>query len=130
MKKLLLFLLVCSAALVSYAQDTTLNEYKGKFKFPEGGLVPEVEITMADNVLTISAVLGSASMEKVSRDTFTIPTYGNAMVYFGRDSDGKISTLKIDTGTDVLEGKKELNSLALVPKNYLWRSRYAVSYLI
>ena len=120
MQKLLLSLVICSVTLVSQAQDTTLNQYKGKFKFPDGSMVPEVEITLSENVLTITAVLGSASMEKVSKDTFTIPSYGNAMVYFGRDTDGKITTIKIDTGGDVLEGKKVPSSIAaILTRKYL-----------
>ena len=125
MRKALLSLLICTVTLVVNAQDTTMNEYKGKFKFPDGSLVPEVEITLTDNVLTISAVLGSAPMEKMKKDTFTIPSYGNAMVYFGRDADGKISTIKIDTGTDVMEGKKVPASFAILNRKYIWRRQYA-----
>ena len=72
--------------LFSSAQDSTLYDYTGKYKFLTGSMVPEVDITLGDNILTITAVLGSATMEKISRDTFMIPTYGNALVFFYRNT--------------------------------------------
>ena len=119
MRKLYTILLLFSFSLFSRAQDSTLNEYAGKYKFPSGSMVPEVEISLNNNALTITAVLGSASMEKVSRDTFMIPTYGNALVFFYRNTDNKVAAIKIDTGSDVMKGKKEGVGAAWI-RNYFW----------
>ena len=125
MRKAFLFILVCFSALISFSQeDSTLKEYTGKYKFPSGSMVPEVDITLSDNILTITAAIGSAELEKVSRDTFMIPSYGNALVFFGRNAENKIATIRIDTGTDVLEGKKDGASAWL--RNYLWRNNFAL----
>ena len=107
MRKIILSILLCAVMMNSSAQDSTLQEYTGKYKFPPGGMIPEVDITLSNDILTITAVLGSAPLEKVSRDTFLIPSYGNAMVYFYRNAESKVNAIKIDTGNDVMEGKKE-----------------------
>ena len=124
MRKLIIFFLFFSFNFFSRAQDSTLNEYTGKYKFPSGSMVPEVDITLSDNILSITAVLGLASMEKVSRDTFMIPTYGNALVFFYRNTDNKVASIKIDTGNDVMEGKKEGVGAAWI-RNYFWYDPFA-----
>ena len=120
MRKIFLFFLLSAVVLFSFAQDSTLNDYTGKYKFPVGSTVPEVDITLSDNILTITAVLGSATMEKISRDTFMIPTYGNALVFFYRNTDNKVNAIKIDTGSDVLEGKKESVGAAWIRNNFCY----------
>ena len=114
MKKYFLSIFICSAVLIASAQDSTLYDYTGKYKFPDGSMVPEVEITLNENTLTITAVLGSATLDKVSRDTFLIPSYGNAMVFFYRNSENKVNAIKIDIGSNVIEGKKDGLSLGWI----------------
>lgn len=125
MRKIILSGLICAGALYSPAQDSTLNDYTGKYKFPDGSMVPEVDISLSDNILTITAVIGSATLEKINRDTFLIPTYGNAMVFFYRNTENKVSAIKIDTGNDVLEGKKEGVGVAWI-REYCWDNPLAV----
>ena len=117
-KQILVFIILVISSTFIIAQDSTLNDYTGKYKFPTGSMIPEVEITLNDNTLTINASIGSATLEKVSRDTFLIPSYGNAMVFFYRNAENKVNAIKIDTGNDVLEGKKEGMAAAWIRKYF------------
>jgi hypothetical protein len=120
MQKVIFFLIIACAAVHLHAQtDTSLSEYKGIYKFPEGSVVTTVEIIFADGALTITSTLGSAGLEKVSKDTFSMPSY-NGSVYFYRNGDAKVEGIKIMVQDIVLEGKKqEGNGVA-------YQSRYAI----
>ena len=97
-------------------QDTLLQQYKGVYKFPDGSIVPSVEITVDNGIVTIHSQMGEAALEKISRDTFSLPIY-EAMVYFIRDAETKVNGIKIETHDLVLEGKKEGSSFALYRKD-------------
>ena len=107
MKKLfLLTSCFCSILFVSAQQDSTLKEYVGIYKFPDGSPVPNVEITIQDGNLFGNSANGSATLTKVSRDTFSIPSF-NGMAYFKRNANGKISGIKIELTDVTMEGEKE-----------------------
>jgi hypothetical protein len=106
---ILLFAILLGSAL--HAQDTTLNEYVGTYKFPEGSVVPSVDIKIENGALMANSSAGSSALEKVSRDTFNLVSY-NGMVYFTRDADKKVNGIKIEVQDTVLEGKKETAGLA------------------
>ena len=103
-------LLVTIVAVVSFcllnAQDTTLNEYVGMYVFPEGSMVPSVEIRIENGSLTASSSAGSSALEKISKDTFNLVSYSGT-VYFIRNSQKKIDSIKIDAQDVILEGKKQ-----------------------
>ena len=54
-----------------------------------------------------------------------IPIYGNALVFFYRNTENKVAAIKIDTGNDVMEGKKEGVAAAWI-RNYFWFDTYAL----
>ncbi len=107
MRKLIFFLLITGCAISMQAQqDSSLQEYKGTYKFPDGSIVPSVEITLDNGSVIINSQMGSATLEKISKDTFSLTVY-NATVYFIRDADKKVNAIKIETPDLILEGKKE-----------------------
>src|SRR5688500_13335191 len=107
MSKLLLFLLGSLLTLGAAAQgDTTLNEYKGIYKFPDGSATPSVEISIQGGSLYASATIGSASLAKTGRDTFSIPEHGG-MVYFIRNEQNKVHRIRVIVGDLDLEGARE-----------------------
>jgi hypothetical protein len=105
-------LLICLSFLLYFAAtaqtDTTLNEYKGIYKFPDGSATPSVEITIQGNELYANSSIGSASMTKIAKDTFSIPSYGG-MAYFTRNEAGKIKGIRVEVGDLILIGDKEVN---------------------
>jgi hypothetical protein len=124
MKKFTLFLFAIVGFIFLRAQDTTLNEYVGTYKFPEGGPVTAVDIKMENGALTASSAAGSSPMEKISKDTFSLVTY-NGTVYFTRDSTKKINGIKIQVEETILEGKKESIDLAVDRFRYSpWKRKY------
>src|SRR5262245_23086911 len=104
----LLFAIMAGSAL--HAQDTTLNEYVGTYKFPEGSAVLSVDIKIENGALMANSSAGSSALEKVSKDTFNLVSY-SGMVYFTRDADKKVNGIKIEVQDTVLEGKKETAGL-------------------
>ena len=107
MKKLIFLSCTFLAFICVHAQeDTTLKEYVGVYKFPDGSAVPSIEITIQNGALFGSSTGGSAALTKVSKDTFSIPSY-NGMAYFKRTPEAKIKGIKIELPDVLLEGDKE-----------------------
>jgi len=122
MTKLLASLALIIFSAAAYAQDSTLKEYTGVYKFPEGSMVSSVEIVLNGNSLLVNSSIGSVGIEKISKDTFSLPTY-EGMVYFSR-TEAKITGIKIEVHDVVLEGKKEdadfaFSQVAFINKHYL-----------
>jgi hypothetical protein len=114
MKKSLLFLLtVFSLSLAVHAQDTTQQQYLGKYKFPAGSVVPEVTVTIESGVLMMSSTAGTSSLQLVKGDTFTIVSFSGTAI-FKRNEGNKVVGVHIDAGGYVLDGTKEESSGILI----------------
>ena len=109
MKKSLLFVFTFMWFIFLNAQDTTLNEYMGTYTFPEGSMVPTVAITIENGSLLASSSAGSSALEKISKDTFNLVSYSGT-VYFLRNSQNKVDSIKIETQDVILLGKKDSSS--------------------
>jgi hypothetical protein len=112
MKITSLLLLLCISCGSLFAQDSTLNEYKGLYKFREGSPTPSVDITIENGALYANSSIGSASMKWVSKDTFSIPDH-NGMAYFYRSDKGLVNSIKVEVADLVLEGDKQDPALAI-----------------
>jgi hypothetical protein len=112
MRKFLVLLSLLFCSYFAFAQDTTLNEYKGTYKLKEGSPTPSVEISIQNGVLYASSTIGSASLSKVSKDTFSIPDH-NGVAYFYRNAEGKVNSIRIEVADMILEGDKEAASVAI-----------------
>ncbi|HEX2608679.1 MAG TPA: DUF3471 domain-containing protein [Flavisolibacter sp.] len=119
-----LILLVCCMNVVSHAQDSTLTQYTGTYKFAEGSPTPSVDITIQDGALFANASIGAARMERVGKDTFSIPEHGG-MAYFFRNSDGKVKSIRVEVGDMILEGEKQAAQpiAFLRPRSYRFSTR-------
>jgi hypothetical protein len=62
--------------------------------------------------LYASSTIGSASLSKVSKDTFSIPDH-NGVAYFYRNAEGKVNSIRIEVADMILEGDKEAASVAI-----------------
>ncbi|MBC7650510.1 MAG: hypothetical protein H7101_02030 [Deinococcales bacterium] len=112
MKKILLsILLVVGFSIVGNAQqDTTLAQYAGKYKFPDGSVVAEVVVAMEGGALVMGSSAGNSALEKESEDLYVIVAFqGKAL--FKRDANKKIIGISINAMGYQLEGTKENPSI-------------------
>ncbi|MEN9599489.1 MAG: hypothetical protein RL596_1808 [Bacteroidota bacterium] len=121
MKRILLlsFLLLGIACTVAAQTDTTLKQYTGKFKFPDGSVVTEVSVTFDNGALTMTSAVGSSSLEKQGEDVFVITQFQGTAT-FKRNDAKKIIGISINAGGYALEGTKEEGS---IPTPLIFRKR-------
>lgn len=86
--------------------DTAYSQYYGKYTFPDGSPVSEVEITLEDTLLTVTSSMGSAFLTKIDTDSFSMSKYDGTLV-FKRDDSKKVHHLLIYVQGMVLEGTRE-----------------------
>lgn len=112
MRKITLSLLASLAFLfVAAQQDTTLQQYTGKYVFKEGSAVPDMTVTLGENgVLVASSVQGSSELKRTEGDVFQVVAY-NGVCTFKRTDAGKVSWVKVEVGDIVLEGTKQESNL-------------------
>ena len=111
MKRLIFsFFLTTSLVYVQAQADTSLKQYAGTYKFPEGSVVPSVEVTNENGGLVISSAQGSSPLERISKDTFNLIAY-SGKVYFLRNAESKIDSIRIEVQDVILEGKKDSSSI-------------------
>lgn len=111
MRKLVVLLSLFVCGYFASAQDSTLLEYKGVYIFKEGSPAPSVEISIRDGALYASSTIGSASLSRISRDTFSIPDH-NGVAYFYR-TEGRVKSIRIEVADLILEGDKDSASIAI-----------------
>lgn len=93
-------------ALQAQTQDTTLQQYTGKYIFPAGSPFPEVSITLDNGVLSATSPAGSATLTKVDTDVFSIVEYGGTAT-FKRNEAGKVSSIQVRIADLDLTGTRE-----------------------
>lgn len=111
MKKWLLLFCMALCSLVQAQdapKDTTLKEFTGKYVFPDGSVVSEVQVTLSsDGVLTSSSTAGVSELVKVEnqKDFFEIPRF-QGTAKFIRNEKGVVIGVAIDAMGYKLEGTK------------------------
>ncbi len=125
MKKGFLFLcLVLGSFVFAQAQDapskdSSLQQFVGKYKFPDGSVVAEVIVALENGALTMSSSAGTSALEKQEEDIYTIVQFqGSAK--FVRDSNKKVIGVNINAMGYQLEGTKvETKPLALQKRHII-----------
>lgn len=106
MKKLFLSLLVLISFSAVNAQTDSLQEYTGKYKFPEGSPVTEIGVVVENGVLTATSAMGNTELKKTdTKDVYEVVAYGGTAT-FKRNPEGKIVTLLIQVQDITMEGTK------------------------
>lgn len=107
MKKLMMFCLLMGAVAFAQAQtkDSTLNDFVGKYKFPDGSIVTEVTVSMEGEGLVMGSSVGNSTLVKTGEDQFSITAY-DGTAQFKRDANKKVIGVNINAGGYVLEGTK------------------------
>lgn len=85
--------------------DSTLQQYAGKYKFPEGSVVAEVTVILDGGNLTMSSPVGTSPLEKKEEDVFVITQF-QGTAKFNRDASKKIIGVTINAGGYLLEGTR------------------------
>ena len=106
MKKIFLSFFVLLAFGAANGQtDTTLQQYTGKFKFPDGSPVSEIILKVENGALMASSAMGSTEFKQTSTaDVFEIPAYSGTATF--KRTEGKITSLQIQAGDVNMEGTK------------------------
>ncbi|MEY3739092.1 MAG: hypothetical protein RL544_1870 [Bacteroidota bacterium] len=106
MKKILLLSSLLLGVFISIqAQDSTLTQFTGKFKFAEGSPVQEVVINADNGALVAVSAMGSFVLQKTGEDQFFIAEF-QAPVVYKRDSNKKVVGLAINANGMILEAVK------------------------
>ena len=109
MKKIFFFISIFVMIGSINAQDT-LQQYTGKYSFPGGSVVPEVEVTFTDGALFMSSVAGTSSLVQSGVDSFTITEF-NGLAVFKRGEDKNVNAVYIEAMGYILEGKKQVTAI-------------------
>ena len=119
MRKCFLFLFAITGIVTLNAQQApstdSLQEYIGKYKFPEGSVVTEVTVTIENGILFAASVMGSSELKKIEKDIFEIVAYAGKAT-FKRNEKAKLNGVKIEIEDLILEGAKEINSSQLLKR--------------
>ena len=108
MKKLIFTLaFVLGIVAVSFAQqDTTLTQYVGKYKFPDGSIIVDVTVAIDNGALVAGTSYGNSVLVKEGDDLFAVVAFqGKAL--FKRDSNKRVFGVTISAMGYQLEGTKE-----------------------
>ncbi len=105
MKKMLLSLFVLCAVITVNAQTDSLQQYTGKYKFPDGSPVTEITVALDNGLLMASSAMGTTELKLTSTvDVFEIAAYGGTATF--RRKEGKISGVQVTVGDINMEGEK------------------------
>ena len=112
MRKFFLLLFAITGFVTLNAQQAptdSLQEYIGKYKFPEGSAVTEVTVALENGVLYASSAQGNSELKKIEKDIFEVVAYSGKAT-FKRDEQAKLKGVTIEIDDLVLEGTKEESS--------------------
>jgi len=112
-------MLLLLSGMILNAQDTTLKEFTGKYVFPEGSVVPDVDVVLQDGALSMTSAAGSSSLVKLGVDSFQIVEFSGTAV-FRRGEDKKVNLVHIDAMGYILDGTK-------MPGSWAFRSYYLLA---
>jgi hypothetical protein len=129
MKKMLALCMVLFCGVMAFAQtDSTGKDLTGKYKFPEGSVVNEVNVNYDNGALSMSSSAGTSELVKQSADVYTIVSF-QGTAQFKRDSlSKKVTGVVIDAMGYHLEGTKDAEAAtsfapAMLHKEFLETER-------
>ena len=111
MRKLLLFLFAITATMTSFAHhglsadSVALKEYTGRYVFPDGSAVTEINVTIESGLLYASSEQGSSELKQLEKDVFEVVAY-TGKATFKRDENGKVSGVYVVIGDMIMDGRK------------------------
>lgn len=104
MKRFILLMAFMTMVSNTQAQDTSIHQYVGKYKFE--GIEMEATVAIDKEVLTITMPAGTFILKRTAVDTFLIVDR-DSLVEFRRGTDKKVTMLLLYFNTLILEGIKQ-----------------------
>lgn len=117
MKKILLALILLFSFTTINAQTDSLQEYTGTYVFPDGNVIPSVEVILTDGSLSMSSSAGTSNLSKMGIDSFEIVEFSGTAL-FKRDQDKKITGVHIEAMGYVMDGQKQENGIWIFSAYY------------
>ena len=111
MKKLLFFfcfgigVVSMANAQETPSQDSSLQQYVGKYRFPDGSVILEVNVALENGILITTSSAGVSPLEKQSEDLYYITNF-QGTAKFNRDANKKVIGVTINAKGYLLEGVK------------------------
>ena len=105
MKKIILFVIITMGFLTVHAQNDSLKQYTGTYKFPDGSPVTEITVSLDSSGLFANSAMGSSELKRTEGDVFEIVAYGGTAT-FKRNAENKIGGVHILVGDLNMEGTK------------------------
>lgn len=106
MKKIIFVLFLLAGFTTIHGQTDSLQEYTGKYKFPDGSPVTEIGVVVENGVLTATSAMGNSELKRTdTKDVFEIVAYAGTAT-FKRNAEGKITTLLIQVQDVTMEGTR------------------------
>lgn len=105
MKKMFLSLLLVLGFMTINAQTDSLQQYTGKYKFPDGSPVAEITMTVENGILMAASAMGSTEFKPTGTpDVFEIVAYGGTATF--KRKEGRVTGVQILVGDVNIEGEK------------------------
>ena len=109
-------------AIISFssvnAQTDSLQQYVGQYVFPDGSVVPSVEVTVADGALSMSSAAGTSPLTQLGIDSFQLVQF-NGTAVFKRGDDKNVNAVHIDAMGYIMDGHKQANGIWIFQQYYL-----------
>lgn len=114
MRKLSLLTALIILVAQVYAQDPPkpqqppqppLEDYVGKYAFPDGSPVPHVDVVLESGALSMQSEAGNSSLIQLGIDSFQIVEFSGTAV-FKRGDDKKVNLVHIEAMGYILDGHK------------------------
>lgn len=105
MKKIFLSLFLVFGFISVNAQTDSLQQYTGKYKFPDGSPVAEITVTVENGLLMASSAMGTTEFKPTSTpDVFEVVAYGGTATF--KKKEEKVTGVQISVGDVNIEGEK------------------------
>lgn len=115
MKKLF-FAFTLLVGFSANAQTDSLDQYVGKFRFPDGSPVSEISVVLENGILTGTSAMGNSEFRKTdTKDVFDVVAYSGTAT-FRRGEDGKVKMLRIQVQDIDMEGTIETLNVEFLPQ--------------
>jgi hypothetical protein len=115
MKQVFLFILGFVAFNSAMAQTDSLQQYVGKYNFPDGSPVKEITVVVESGILSASSPMGNTELRKTQTDVFDIVAFGGTAT-FKRNAEGKVIAVQIVVGDVNMEGSRSDGIAISVPR--------------
>ena len=103
-----------------------MEDFVGKYVFPEGSVVPDVTVAVAGSGLTMTSSAGASTLTELGIDSFQIIEFSGTAV-FKRGEDKKVNAVHIEAMGYILDGQKQSTGLWIFTRRQVAVNRETVT---